>query len=67
VQRTARNICDLRPFLDTGDSDEIDTSDVLPIPQLLSSLYRRLAVTRLKLVNCADVDDRSAERTKRRR
>jgi hypothetical protein len=38
VQRTTRNINDLRPFLDTDDSDKIDTSDVLPFPQLLPSL-----------------------------
>jgi hypothetical protein len=38
VQRTTRNINDLRPFLDTDDSDKVDTSDVLPFPQLLPSL-----------------------------
>jgi hypothetical protein len=38
VQRTARSINDLRPFLDTDDSDKIDTSNVLPFPQLLPSL-----------------------------
>jgi hypothetical protein len=30
-------------------------------------LYRHLAVTRLQLANCAAVDDRSAQTTKRRR
>jgi hypothetical protein len=38
VQRTTRNNNDLRPFLDTDDSDKIDTSDALPFPQLLPSL-----------------------------
>jgi hypothetical protein len=38
VQRTTRKINDLRPFLDTDDSDKIDTSDALPFPQLLPSL-----------------------------
>jgi hypothetical protein len=38
VQRTTRNIKDLRPFLDTDDSDKVDTSDALPFPQLLPSL-----------------------------
>jgi hypothetical protein len=38
VQRTTRNIYGLRPLLDTDDSDKIDTSDVLPFPQLLLSL-----------------------------
>jgi hypothetical protein len=30
VQRTTRIINDLRPFLNTNDSDKIDTSDALP-------------------------------------
>jgi hypothetical protein len=38
VQRTTRNINDLRPFLDTDDSGKIDASDALPFPQLLPSL-----------------------------
>jgi hypothetical protein len=38
VQRTTRNINDLRPFLDTVDSDKVDTSDALPFLQLLPSL-----------------------------
>jgi hypothetical protein len=38
VQRSTRNVNDLRPFLDTDDSDKIDTSDDLPFPQLLPSL-----------------------------
>jgi hypothetical protein len=38
VQRTTRNINDLRPFLDKDDSDKIDTSGALPFPQHLPSL-----------------------------
>jgi hypothetical protein len=38
VQRTTRNIIDLCPFLDTDDSDKVDTSDALPLAQLLPSL-----------------------------
>jgi hypothetical protein len=38
VQRTTRNMKDLRPFLDTDDSDKIDTSDAFRFPQLLPSL-----------------------------
>jgi hypothetical protein len=38
VQRITCNIKYLRPFLDTDDSDKIDTSDDLPFPQLLPSL-----------------------------
>jgi hypothetical protein len=38
VQRTTRNINDLRPLLDTDDSDKVDTSDALTFPQLLPSL-----------------------------
>jgi hypothetical protein len=38
VQRTTRNINDLRPFLDTDDSDKIDSSVVLPFPQPWPSL-----------------------------
>jgi hypothetical protein len=38
VQRTTRNINDLRPFLDIGDSDKVDTSDALPFLQLLPPL-----------------------------
>jgi hypothetical protein len=38
VQQPTRNINDLRPFLDTDDSDKIYTSDALPFTQLLSFL-----------------------------
>jgi hypothetical protein len=38
MQRTTRNIKDLRPFFDTDNSDKIDTSDALPFPQLLPYL-----------------------------
>jgi hypothetical protein len=38
VQRTTRNINDVCPFLDTDDSDKVDTSDALPFQQLLPSL-----------------------------
>jgi hypothetical protein len=37
LQRPTRNFNDLRPFLDSDDSDTIDISDVLPFPQLLPS------------------------------
>jgi hypothetical protein len=67
VQRITRNIDDLRPFLDTDDSDKIYTSDSLPFLQLLPSLIPTYGATRLQLANRADVEDRSARRTKRRR
>jgi hypothetical protein len=38
VQRTTPNINYLRPFLDTDESDKVDTSDALPFPQSLPSL-----------------------------
>jgi hypothetical protein len=41
VQRTTRNINDLRPFLDTDDFDRIKTSDAWPFPQILPSLVMR--------------------------
>jgi hypothetical protein len=40
VHRTTFNINDLGPFLDTDDFDKIDTSDVLPFPQLLSPVIQ---------------------------
>jgi hypothetical protein len=67
VQRPTRNINDIRPFLDTDDSDKIDTSDALPFPQLLPSLIPTLAASRLQLANRADVEDRSARRKRTRR
>jgi hypothetical protein len=38
VQRATRKNNDARPFLDTDDSDKVDTSDALPFSQLLPSL-----------------------------
>jgi hypothetical protein len=67
VQRTTRNINDLRPFLGTDDSDKVDTLDACLFHSSCRLLYRRLAATRLQLANRADVGDRSARRTKRRR
>jgi hypothetical protein len=37
VQRTTRNINDSGLFLDTDNSDKIDTPDALPFPQLVPS------------------------------
>jgi Integrase core domain len=76
VQRTTRNINDLRPFLDTDDSDKVDTSDVLPFPQLLPSLIptsggdtttARKPRGRGRPLGSKNKEDRSARRTKRRR
>jgi hypothetical protein len=49
VQRTTRNINDSGLFLDTDNSDKIDTPDALPFPQLCRLKYRRLAATQLQL------------------
>jgi hypothetical protein len=64
VQQTIRDINDLRPFLDTDDSDKIDTSDVLPFPQLLPYLILTSGGDTTTARKPAAVEDRSARRTK---
>jgi hypothetical protein len=64
VQRSTRNINDLRPFLDADDYDNINTSDDLPFPQLLPSRIPTSGGDTTTASNRADVEDRSAGRTK---